>query len=216
MNFSFSNLRAARRSTEFIQQKLRYLNKSLPDGSRAKLNQPSKMMEERIEFLLSTIENALDYLALKERMETQQSVVLNLIAQMDGTVNIELAKDSREIAAASKRNSSAMKIVAVLTTLFLPGTFMATFFAMPLFNWSETSINNVANKHFWIYWAVTGPLTMVVVSGVASWAFLQSRRAKRVAQLARRSTGLELASDDEVRVEGGSTRAGLTKRRSHV
>jgi hypothetical protein len=75
MNFSFSNLRAAGRSTEFIQQKLRYLNKSLPDEAWAKLDQPSKMMEERIEFLLSTIENALDYLALKERMETQQSVV---------------------------------------------------------------------------------------------------------------------------------------------
>ncbi|KAL3487814.1 hypothetical protein BJX62DRAFT_240650 [Aspergillus germanicus] len=151
MNFSFSNLRAARRSIEFIQQKLRHLNKSLPDEARAKLDQPSQMLEERIEFLLSTIENALDYLALKERMETQQSVVFNLIAQMDGTVNIELAKDSKEIAAASKRDSSAMKIVAVLTTVFLPGTFMATIFAMPLFDWSETSINHVANKHFWIY-----------------------------------------------------------------
>jgi hypothetical protein len=44
---------------------------------------------------------------------------------MDGMVNIGLAKDSKEIAAASKRDSSAMKIVAVLTTFFLPGTFMA-------------------------------------------------------------------------------------------
>jgi hypothetical protein len=44
---------------------------------------------------------------------------------MDGMVNIGLAKDSKEIAAASKRDSSAMKIVAVLTTAFLPGTFMA-------------------------------------------------------------------------------------------
>jgi hypothetical protein len=43
---------------------------------------------------------------------------------------------------------------------------------MPLFDWSETSINHVANKHFWIYWAVTGPLTTAVVVGVASWAFL--------------------------------------------
>ncbi|KAL2838319.1 hypothetical protein BJX68DRAFT_272650 [Aspergillus pseudodeflectus] len=83
------------------------------------------------------------------------------------------------------------------------------FFAMPLFNWSETSINNVANKHFWIYWAVTGPLTVAVVAGVASWAFLQSRRAERVAQLARRSTGIGFASDDEM--EG--TGAALTKRR---
>lgn len=51
--------------------------------------------------------------------------VFNLIAQLDGMVNIGLAKDSKEIAAASKRDSSAMKIVAVLTTFFLPGTFVA-------------------------------------------------------------------------------------------
>jgi hypothetical protein len=36
-----------------------------------------------------------------------------------------LAKDSKELAAASKQDSSAMKIIAVLTTLFLPGTFVA-------------------------------------------------------------------------------------------
>jgi hypothetical protein len=80
---------------------------------------------------------------------------------------------------------------------------------MPLFNWSETSINNVANKYFWIYWAVTGPLTVAVVAGVASWAFLQSRRAEHVAKLARRTTGFGSASDDEA--ESSSTRAGLTQ-----
>jgi len=36
-----------------------------------------------------------------------------------------LAADSREIAAASKRDSSAMKAVALLTMVFLPATFTA-------------------------------------------------------------------------------------------
>jgi hypothetical protein len=36
-----------------------------------------------------------------------------------------MARDSKELAEASKRDSSAMKIIAVLTTLFLPGTFIA-------------------------------------------------------------------------------------------
>ena len=40
-------------------------------------------------------------------------------------MNHEIAVDSREIAAASRRDSSAMKIIAVLTTTFLPGTFIA-------------------------------------------------------------------------------------------
>jgi len=36
-----------------------------------------------------------------------------------------MAQDSKEIAAASQRDSSSMKIIAMLTTLFLPGTFIA-------------------------------------------------------------------------------------------
>lgn len=36
-----------------------------------------------------------------------------------------LAADSREIAAAAKRDSSALKAIAILTMLFLPGTFLA-------------------------------------------------------------------------------------------
>jgi hypothetical protein len=75
MYFAIGNLRAARRSTEFLQQKLRYLSRTLPDEARTRLDQPSRMLEERIEYLLSIIENGLDFLALKERMETQQSVV---------------------------------------------------------------------------------------------------------------------------------------------
>jgi hypothetical protein len=40
-------------------------------------------------------------------------------------LNIEIARGSKELAAASKRDSSDMKIIAVLTTIFLPGTFIA-------------------------------------------------------------------------------------------
>ncbi|KAB8270699.1 hypothetical protein BDV30DRAFT_214742 [Aspergillus minisclerotigenes] len=117
---ALSTIRSARLSTEFIQRKLRHLNKVLPDEVKGRLEHPSDLLEERIEYLLSNMENALLYEGITERMETQQTVVFNLIAQLDGMVNIGLAKDSKEIAAASKRDSSAMKIVAVLTTFFLP------------------------------------------------------------------------------------------------
>jgi Mg2+ and Co2+ transporter CorA len=51
--------------------------------------------------------------------------VHNLIAQEDNMRNIELARDSKVIATASKRDSSIMKILAVLGTLFLPASFIA-------------------------------------------------------------------------------------------
>jgi uncharacterized membrane protein len=43
-----------------------------------------------------------------------------------------IARDSRALSAAAKRDSSAMKIIAILTTLFLPGTFVAVCQVFPL------------------------------------------------------------------------------------
>jgi hypothetical protein len=51
--------------------------------------------------------------------------VLNLVSQHDANVNIELAKDSKRIALESKRDSTSMTAIAVVTMFFLPGTFTA-------------------------------------------------------------------------------------------
>lgn len=47
------------------------------------------------------------------------------MAQKDNQTNITLAKDSRLIAVAAQRDSKAMRTIAVLTLLFLPGTYIA-------------------------------------------------------------------------------------------
>jgi hypothetical protein len=75
MFFCLNDFREVRRSMEFVQRKHRYLSASLPEDARQTLQQPSRMLEERIEFLMNNLESALDYMAMKERMETQQSVV---------------------------------------------------------------------------------------------------------------------------------------------
>lgn len=48
-----------------------------------------------------------------------------MISQQDSRINISIAEDSKKIAAAAKRDSSAMKTVSMLTLVFLPGTFVA-------------------------------------------------------------------------------------------
>lgn len=55
-----------------------------------------------------------------------------MIAQRDSKVNISVAEDSKKIAAAAKRDSSAMKTVSILTLVFLPGTFVAV--SLPSFS----------------------------------------------------------------------------------
>jgi hypothetical protein len=52
-------------------------------------------------------------------------IVGNLIAQRDVILSIEIARDSRELAVVSRRDSSAMRVIAVLGTVFLSGIFTA-------------------------------------------------------------------------------------------
>jgi hypothetical protein len=89
-------------------------------------------------------------------------------------VSINLAEDSRVLASASKRDSSSMKTLAAVTVVFLPSTFMASLFATPLFNWDAGPGETVVIARFWIYWAVTVPLTLVTI---ASWLLWTHRQA---------------------------------------
>jgi hypothetical protein len=46
------------------------------------------------------------------------------LAQRDTEASLRLARTTAEIAMASKRDSSSMKVIALLTTVFLPGAFV--------------------------------------------------------------------------------------------
>jgi len=66
------------------------------------------------------------------RIQTQGMVISNLIAQRDMSTSIKVASDSRELAAASRNDSAAMRTIAVLTTVFLPGAFVAVRYLIPV------------------------------------------------------------------------------------
>ena len=77
------------------------------------------------------------------------------------------------IALETRRDSAAMKTISVVTIVFLPGTFVATLFSMDVFHGQSADGTGVrVASLFWVYWAVTIPLTMLVI---ASW-LLWSRR----------------------------------------
>ncbi|KAH8816952.1 hypothetical protein F5884DRAFT_240788 [Xylogone sp. PMI_703] len=188
-------------STKILQRKLMQMDGKLcknedKDESLEKPVKYSTGLRDRIEYLISSVEQALLYGNLQVRLQAQQQVVFNLIAQSDTKVNIELAKDSRELAAASKQDSSAMKIIAVLTTLFLPGTYVATYFAMPLFNWEESSVKKVSGPYVWLYWAVTAPLTLATMVLVISWALWHRSQYNILVEQARNPIGENEESTD--------------------
>ena len=92
-------------------------------------------------------------------------------------LSISVAEDSRVLASASKEDSTAMKILAAVTVFFLPMTFIAALFSMPLFRWRETTVGESSMaEQFWVYWAVSVPLTVVTVGFCAVWTNRQMRR----------------------------------------
>lgn len=62
---------------------------------------------------------------------------------------------STELAGAARKDSSAMKSIAMMTMLFLPGTFFAAVFSME-------STPPAAAEHFWIFWVCAVVSTVVV------------------------------------------------------
>ena len=85
-----------------------------------------------------------------------------MIAQRDSRLNFSIATDSHKIAMASRKDSSAMKAIAILTIAFLPATAIATIFSMNPFLAQAPDGSVVISSSFWIYWAVTIPLTVLV------------------------------------------------------
>jgi hypothetical protein len=95
------------------------------------------------------------------------------------------------MAVSATRDSSAMKALAVITALFLPGTYIASLFSMSMFNWqggdassstsssngtsSNTSKSEIVMPYLWIYWLVSVVLTLVTVVGWRLWWTLQDR-----------------------------------------
>jgi Mg2+ and Co2+ transporter CorA len=92
--------------------------------------------------------------------------LFNLIAREDTQASLQIAE-------AAKSDSGAMKTIAIMTMLFLPATFFAALFSMPLLKWDSSL---VIQKKFWVYLAFAVPCTVIIV---LFWLLLTYRRTIR-------------------------------------
>ncbi|KAH7093196.1 hypothetical protein FB567DRAFT_587640 [Paraphoma chrysanthemicola] len=99
---------------------------------------------------------------LREHGLADMNILYSIISQVDNRL-------SAKMAAASSRDSAAMKTLAFLTTLFLPGTFIATIFSTSMFDWQREPDKRVVSDLFWVYWVFTVPLTIIVALGWRVW-----------------------------------------------
>ncbi|KAF2498168.1 hypothetical protein BU16DRAFT_558239 [Lophium mytilinum] len=89
--------------------------------------------------------------------------VFNMITERDSGANLSMAKASRDLAEATKADSSAMRTLAFMSIVFLPATFVSSFFSMSMFDWRAPQLTSIVSKRMWIYWVVSIPLTLIII-----------------------------------------------------
>ncbi|KAH7136284.1 hypothetical protein EDB81DRAFT_77623 [Dactylonectria macrodidyma] len=94
----------------------------------------------------------IDFNYVRERAQGQCSTISHTMTRDDTLASIKLAS-------IATRDSSSMKVIAIMTMAFLPGAFFATLFAVPSLHWNE---GNVVGDNFWVYWAFVLPSTTLI------------------------------------------------------
>lgn len=92
--------------------------------------------------------------SISESVTNQQAAVTGIVNLQDG---------------------ASMKTIAIITMAFLPATFVATLFAMPMLSWSDTQ-GHIISRQFWVYWSVEIPLTFTVFLVWLGWWYWRSIR----------------------------------------
>ncbi|MCJ1464647.1 hypothetical protein MMC07_003260 [Pseudocyphellaria aurata] len=100
----------------------------------------------------------------RDRKDIAMSLVFNLVTQQDAANNIGIAKEMQ-------RDSSSMNGIALLTMVFLPGTFTSTILGAGIFSaYAQNRAIHVSGL-WWFWAAITFPLTGVVLLlwGIFCW-----------------------------------------------
>ncbi|TGJ84137.1 hypothetical protein E0Z10_g4623 [Xylaria hypoxylon] len=128
----------------------------------------ARLMRPKIRFLTALAESIKRSTnGMRENGQADMSVLHSIISQVDNRLSARLA-------ASSGRDSAAMKTLAFLTALFLPGTFVATIFSTDFFNWQDSGM--VVSGLFWVFWAWAVPLTIVIAVGWRLWWSFEKNR----------------------------------------
>jgi hypothetical protein len=144
--------------------------------------------DQRANYLKNLISGAQAHRSvLLERTKAQVQTVYSMIGQRDNKLNIETAT-------AARRDSNAMRIIAAVTLVFLPGTFTATLFSTTFFNF-QNQTSNVVSWWLWLYFVVTVVLTLAVLVG---WYYLEKKQNRTLSQsLNIASAGRAVVRNDE-------------------
>ncbi|KAK4201888.1 hypothetical protein QBC40DRAFT_170522 [Triangularia verruculosa] len=99
---------------------------------------------------------------------------VSLSAQLSwNQIGFQDTRTNLKIAAATRQDGNQMRMIAFLTMIFLPATFLASVFSMTFFNWDAPEGEQIVSPYVWIYPVVVIGVTAVVIG---TWYYLTKRR----------------------------------------
>ncbi|KAI1084613.1 hypothetical protein F5B20DRAFT_568012 [Whalleya microplaca] len=136
----------------------------------------------RLWFYRKRLEGLEDYVKTTvERLDIQRNALDNLIARKESALSIRIAGEQRMLAYASKHDSTAMKVLSLLGAIFLPGAYLASIMSTTFFDFHDApDLSSAVSPTFWLYWAVTIPVTVVVVAFWYGWEKWRKRRKHEI------------------------------------
>ncbi|KAH7076599.1 hypothetical protein BKA63DRAFT_285914 [Paraphoma chrysanthemicola] len=139
------------------------------DERRRKYRSALQKLSEAVPVLQQQMDANREYLSyMQYRAENLAQVIIALLTHEDASATIDLA-------AASRKDTSSMKTIAIMTMIFLPATFFTAFFSLPLLQWDQPRL---FHNSFWVYWAFTIPSTAAVfgvwhATSLVNWNFFK-------------------------------------------
>lgn len=89
----------------------------------------------------------------RARLQNEIQLVFNLVSQQEARTSVEIGR-------AARSDSAAMRTIAFITLTFLPPTFISAVFSMSFFNYDQATGIWAVSDDFWLFWAVSVPVTI--------------------------------------------------------
>ena len=97
-------------------------------------------------------------------------------------VNLKMATESTQIARASHQDSRALRVIQILSMLFLPASLVSSIFGMGFFSTSQGSDGRAVlsvSSSWWWYIAICIPLTVLSMIFMGCYTMASRSKARR-------------------------------------
>ena len=100
----------------------------------------------------------------------------------DVQINLKMATESTQIARASHRDSRSLRIIQILSVLFLPASLVSSIFGMGFFTTSQGVDGQpvlMTSSSWWLYIAVSVPLNIVYLVVLGGFNMISKTNKRR-------------------------------------